>query len=483
MRKSSIIIASVPWTDTQYPIMAPAAIKGILLSQGIDSFAIDLNAMIVSMLKTHPRRDSIIKFFLTEEVDRESKEDILSILDLMSTTILNHNPSWILLSLLTYLSQIATKWLCMQIRHQRPDAKIVIGGPGASVSLKSIDSFADSLIRQGVIDFYITGDAEESLLALLSGNTNFPGISSKVWNGIADLNQLPIPDFSDYDWSLYKSKRISITGSRGCVRDCTFCDIHEHWNRYQYRTGDNIFAEMIHQKEKYGINLFSFSDSLVNGNQKEFRRLIHSLAEYNAKNPKNQIKWTGSFIIRPKNLMQEKDWKLTADSGAIALSVGVESFVEHIRYHIRKKFSNDDLDFALQMGKKYHIPMILLMIVGYVTETQTDFDEQLKWVRMNRHFANHPVIGVQIGSGLGILPGTWLERNAKTLGITVGNPNVLQDWTNEDIGSTPALRMQWHKKLHDELKNNGFNSEYLRDNHVLIESYLNEKYDTNLLRN
>jgi len=483
MSESSIVIASVPWTDTEYPIMAPAAIKGILSSRGIDSVAIDLNATIVSTIKNHPRRDSILKFFLTEQVDRESKQDIIGILDLMSTIILKNNPSWVLLSLLTYLSQIPTKWLCMQIRHQRPDIKIIIGGPGASVSLKSIDIYSNSLIRQGLIDFYITGDAEESLPALLSGNVDYPGIGSKSWNSMADLNQLPIPDFSDYEWSLYKSKRISITGSRGCVRDCTFCDIHEHWSRYQYRTGDNIFAEMIHQKEKHGINVFSFSDSLVNGNQKEFRKLIHSLAEYNAKNPENQIKWTGSFIIRPKNLMKEQDWELTAASGAIALSVGVESFVEHIRYHIRKKFSNDDLDFALQMGKKYRIPMILLMIVGYVTETQSDFDEQLEWVRLNRHYANDPVIGVQIGSGLGILPGTWLERNAATLGITVGNTDVLQDWTNKDIGSTPSLRMKWHKKLHEELKNNGFTSEYLRDNHVLIESYLNEKYDTNLSGN
>ena len=479
MKKIPVVIASVPWTDTKYPVMAPAALKGIVSSCEIDSIALDINAQIVSKIQRHPRRDSILKFFLTEQVDRNSKQDIFDILDFMAKSILVHDPDWILLSLLTYLSQIPTKWLCMHIRQLNSNAKIVIGGPGAMVTLKSVDSYSNSLLRQKLIDYYIIGDAEESLPALLTGNTDYPGINSTEWKLVNDLNQLPIPDFSDYDWSLYKRKKISITGSRGCVRDCTFCDIHEHWTKYQYRTGENIFAEMLHQKEKYGINIFAFSDSLVNGNQKEYRSLIRLLAEYNNSNPGSKIGWTGSFIIRPRDQMKEDDWKLTADSGVIALSVGVESFVEHIRYHIRKKFSNSDLDFALSMGKKYQIPMSLLMIVGYVTETQSDFEEQIQWVRENRQYANDPVISIQIGSGLGILPGTWLDRNASELGIKLNNSEITQDWVNTQTGSTPELRMRWHKEFKRELENNGFHPEYLQDNHVLIESYINEKHNTN----
>ena len=48
-------------------------------------------------------------------------------------------------------------------------------------------------------------------------------------------------------------------------------------------------------------------------------------------------------------------WKLTADSGAYMLNVGVESVVNDIRQHIKKKFNNDDLEYNLKMAKRYKI--------------------------------------------------------------------------------------------------------------------------------
>ena len=73
---------------------------------------------------------------------------------------------------------------------------------------------------------------------------------------------------------------------------------------------------------------------------------------------------------------------------------------------IKKKFSNQDLEYGLRMAKKYGIGMSLLIIVGYVTETQDDFDQQLQWIREYRHYANDPIKHITIGSGLAILPGT-----------------------------------------------------------------------------
>ncbi len=473
------MIATVPWTDTDFPIMAPAVLKSVLLTHGIASATVDLNAEIRNYLTTHPKKDSLLKFFLTEQVDKHAQTEILTMIDFMADRILNFNSEWVALSLLTYLSQIPTRWLCMRLKQRRPDIKIVIGGPGAFVALKSLDNYATNLKRQHLIDYYITGDAEQSFPNLLLGNISHSGINDSSWTQIPDLNSQPIPNFDDYDWDLYPIKLISIVGSRGCVRDCTFCDIHEHWSKYQWRSGDNIFAEMRHQREKHGINFFAFADSLVNGNQKEYRRLITLLAEYNSQqvHAHDRIRWTGSFIVRQLDQMKEQDWALTAASGAEMLSVGIESFVEHIRYHIKKKFSNQDLEFALDMSFKYNIKLILLMVVGYVTETQQDFEEQLSWVRNNKKYANNPIHTVQLGSGLGILPGTWLDRNKDELGIKISNSGMSQDWTRESINSTPLIRMAWHQQMQKELTHNGFLVDYIKDNHMLIQSYINDKYN------
>jgi radical SAM superfamily enzyme YgiQ (UPF0313 family) len=270
---------------------------------------------------------------------------------------------------------------------------------------------------------------------------------------------------------------VGIWGSRGCVRKCTFCDIHEHWSKFQWRSADSIFAEIQEQYNRYGIRIFNFADSLINGNQKEYRRLIRLLADFNRNlATEDRIRWTSFFIFRSKAQMSEEDWRLTAESGALLLLVGVESFVDHIRDHLKKKFNNQDLDYGLKMAQRYSVPLTLLMIVGYVTETEQDHQDQLQWIRDNRHFADNPVKFVQVGSTLGILPGTWLDQHKDELNVKLNSDVVYQDWVREDIGSTPEIRMRWHQEMIAELKNNGFTSTFIQDNHVLIESYTSGKY-------
>lgn len=474
MSTPQVVIASVPWTDTESPMMAPGVLKSTLTAHGITSVAIDLNAEVRNYIKTHPKRAGIIEFFLTEQAPVTDVDAVYELFDWMAKRLLSYNPEWICLSLLTYLSQISTRWLCLHLKQLCPTIKIVIGGPGVFVSLKSLDSYAITLKRQQLVDFYVSGDGELALPNLLKGDTGYPGVNSTIWKELENLDALPPPDYDDYNWELYKIKRVSIWGSRGCVRKCTFCDIHEHWNKYQWRSADSIFNEMVTQNQKYGINVFAFTDSLVNGNQKEYKKLIRKLSAYNADlDQKQKIKWSGYFIFRPQNQMTEEDWHYTAQSGAIILSVGVESFVDHIRHHMKKHFSNQDLDYALHMCQQHKINVKLLMIVGYVTETEQDHQQQLKWVADNRHFADDPVEAVHIGSTLSIQPGTELFRLRDQLGIQMTDADVYNTWTT--IDSTPEIRQRRWQEMQQALEQNGFKATYLTDNHVLLEQYFAKK--------
>jgi len=472
-----IVVASVPWTDTDSPIMAPAVLKSALTQHGIDSVAMDLNQEIRAMIAGSDCQPQVVNFFITQKVDAQAREQIQDVFEFMVDRILSHRPEWVCLSLLTYLSQHPTRWLCFLLKQRCPNVKIVIGGPGCFSSLKSIDNYANSLKTTGLIDHYIAGDGEQSLPALISGHDNYAGIDHLDWQEIEDLNQLAPPDYSDYLWSLYKVKRVSILGSRGCVRRCTFCDIHEHWSKFQWRTAENIFAEMQSQYQQYGINIFSFADSLINGNQQEYRKLIRMLAEFNKHRPvKDRIRWTSFFIFRPERDMPEEDWQLTADSGALMLMVGVESFVDHIRHHLKKKFNNQDLEYGLNLARKYHVPLTLLLIVGYATETEQDHQEQLQWLRNHSDMAGNPIAVMSVGSTLAILPGTELYRTHKELGIEMHSDEVYQDWTNKSIGSTPEVRMQWHAETVAVAQSAGFVTECGQDNHVLIEEHIKKQY-------
>ena len=128
------------------------------------------------------------------------------------------------------------------------------------------------------------------------------------------------------------------------------------------------------------------------------------------------------------------------------------------------------------MAKKYGVNLTLLIIVGYVTETEEDHQAQLEWIRNNREFADNPVKLVQVGSTLSILPGTWLDQHRNELGIVMGSDTIYQDWTRPEIGSTPEVRMRWHKETIEELEKNGFTPAFAQDNHKLIESYIENTY-------
>jgi radical SAM superfamily enzyme YgiQ (UPF0313 family) len=212
---------------------------------------------------------------------------------------------------------------------------------------------------------------------------------------------------------------------------------------------------------------------LINGNQKEYKKLIRLLAEFNRdKADEDRIKWTSFFIFRPKNAMTDEDWRLTAESGAILLKVGVENFVEHIRTHIKKHFTNDDLDWSLKSAQKYKIPLVLLIIIGYATETDEDHQEQLRWIRENKHYANDSIYTVRIGNTLSVLPGTWLYRNKEKLNLELGIDDAYQTWTRKDINNTPQVRLQRHQEIQQALKENGFKVSYTEDSHVFIEEYV-----------
>jgi radical SAM superfamily enzyme YgiQ (UPF0313 family) len=309
--------------------------------------------------------------------------------------------------------------LCYHLKTIRPDLKIVIGGSGIkNFVAESQINFAELLKTKGYIDDYINGDGEHSIVEYLKNNLTYPGINSATWEPVTDLNVLPYPDFSDYNFLLYDDPGIPICDSRGCVRTCEFCDIIEHWKKYQYRTADNIFAEMQHQIQKHKLTKFFFYNSLTNGNMKEFQKLLDLICEYNVNNPAKQISWDGYFIVRNKKQHPEQFWQKIKKSNGY-LQLGIESVVEKVRVNLGKNFTNEDIDYHLAMAKKYSVPLLLLLIIGYPTETHEDFEFTKQWFRDRQQYARDPINQV-VFSLAAILPNTKLERKQKEYGIVRG---------------------------------------------------------------
>jgi len=473
---SEIVLASVPWTLTSIPLMAVAALKSVAINQGKSCTALDLNANVLNWSQTYQHKDKLLDFFHNETYHAEIQEDIFNLYLKFAETLLAHQPKIIGLSLFSYVCQVSAKYITYFIRKLDPTVTIIIGGTGCFSQLLGDDYYPESLLKSGLIDYYVRGDAEQSFSEFLKGHQSGPGINSSSWIQMTndELQTLPYPDYSDYDFNLYSMPAIPLIGSRGCVRQCTFCDYIEHWKKFNWRNGQNIFDEMLLQNKKYGIRYFKFQDSLINGNLKEYKKLVQLLATHNQQHPNNSFFWSSFFILRGQGQFNEELWRLTALSGATWLNVGVESVVEHIRYHMGKKFSNDDVEFGLRMDKKYNLKFTWLMIVGYVTETQEDIDYTKQWFK--DHVTYKDTIKIQLGGTLGIFPNTWLDRNKEKLNVvTFGMP--YQKWNNTVTGSSPSIRAQWQKELFNLCVELGYDMYDDIDNHYVLELMMRENYE------
>lgn len=471
-----MVICSVPWTETDLPLMAPAALKPIVEKAGLSCLAVDLNAEIQKLIMG-PNRMKYILFFTHEILDKSIEQEINDLFNTLSNQILQVKPKFVGISVFTHSSRVATKHLCDFIKIKNANVQILVGGAGCAWSLNDSTYFVDELKKSKLIDYHIKGDAENSLYNFLIGNKFFPGIDSNTWKNLnnQELETLPMPNYENYLFDFYKIKALPIIGSRGCVKRCTFCDYVTHWTKFQWRTAENIFDEMVSQYQKYKIRHFKFQDSLINGGLKEFNKLCSMLADYNEKNPKESFKWSSFFVLRDWTASSEKAWELIAKSGAVQLNIGTESFSQSVRYAMGKKYNDASIIKHFEQAQKYGIHVRSLHVVGYITETQTDIDISKQWLRDNTRFID--TVSFDWGPGLAIMENTYLFDNKIKLGITISKDSPMK-WTSKHNDSTDEKRKAWAVELRELSALLGFRvTATLIDNHYLLEQSLAETFD------
>jgi radical SAM superfamily enzyme YgiQ (UPF0313 family) len=361
-----------------------------------------------------------------------------NIVTFCSYEILKKNPKIIALSLFCEQTESFCKWLCADIR-QKTSAKIVVGGPSIS---NTNQKWAKAMQQEGLIDRYFVGDSENEFVDYVNNQL-------KLVDGPLNPELYYIPDYSDYNLYLYNEPTIPVVDSRGCVQKCEFCDVIEKWPKFSYKTGEQIFNEMLFQLKKFNIFHFDFRSSISNGNQKEFIKLIELISDYNSnKFRSEQISWEGSFIIRSSK--NEKMWELIKKSNA-SLFLGVESLVEHVRWNLGKKFTNADLDWTLEQIKIHGIDAKLLFIAGYPTETKEDYELTKKWFVEHQNYSKFlREINVTRAQ---VLADTQLYRNKEKYQLEIISGN---NWISKQTNITSDERFIYYQELILTAKSAGF---------------------------
>lgn len=425
-----LLVVAVPVLDLQYPPSSPAVIKSVVNAAGFTARTLDLNLLLKNICSTDNNFYAIQYNFenvspgvvdTDDTVDAffdNNKELIRTWLQTSIEQIRSYQPRWLGVSVFSYKSHKATLALCIEVRKQLPNIKIVLGGRGASAFALGPDhdyfyqkiqsflgpypilNFGETLLYYQVVDNVIQGDGEQAIIDLLNGTAE-PNIHADV-NDI-NLETVPFVDFDDYELDKYNyinEPTIPITGSKGCVRKCTFCDIPVLWPKFKFRSGKHIAKEMIHLYNKHGVRKFYMSDSLVNGSMQAFTDFITVLAEHNYQNPDASVKWVGQYITRPiSNALNDQYYDLLKASGGEGLTIGVESGSDAVRAHMKKQFRTVDIDTELAQFDRRGIVCVLLFFSCYPTERWEDFlDTVNMFIRYQKYCASGTVYKLTLGT-------------------------------------------------------------------------------------
>lgn len=458
-----IVLCVMPLVAPDAPTAGVGVLKSHLLEAGYTADVVDLNIWLFKYLKDkglHEEyyfgNDTLFSNQPSEPLNQEYEEFykeheciFRDWIDLFRRL----NPKWIGMSLMSAFSVATSLKLCELIKKELPHIKIVWGGTNVQ------HTGFNKPIQDGILDAFIKGDAERGIIELLKGNMDFPGINKvdEIDEVIPFDLSLP-PNYDDINWEdyehIYYNKPAYVTGSRGCVRKCTFCNDWQIWPTYRYKSPEKLAEDLDQLKGKYGRNTFLFTDSLLNGSISNFRASMLEMKKIKEKYHPQIFRWSSHMIVRPKSQMPESDFQLMQESGCVEAVIGVESFSENVRNHMGKKYTNDDIYYTIEMLDKYKIRNQLLILIGYATETEEDHQQNLESIdyifeqgwghRIDPRGRGEPLIRWTFGNSL------LLNDKHKLFSMLKDDPDFTHEtamfWTYKDNDMATRLR-RWKESI------------------------------------
>jgi len=282
-----------------------------------------------------------------------------------------------------------------QIIKKESNAKIIVGGPYATLAPEEIMNFS-------CIDYVARGEAEETLKNLvrsMESNKKIDEIKG-IWvkdNGKIirneldlppDIDSLPFPDRSIFDVETIVGhefssdsetgtlNKIGIMCSRGCPFNCTYC-INEHVrklypikDRYvRFRRVDKVIEEIKELQKVYTFNSIGFYDDTMLLNKK----WINEFAE----KYKKEIGLPFYANARPETCREELISRI-AEAGCKRLQIGIESGSEEIRSKVLNRHNtNNQIIESFQVAKKFNLKTYSFNMVGLPYESVEDINKTI----------------------------------------------------------------------------------------------------------
>jgi hypothetical protein len=414
-----LLLINLPWWEMNVAPLAPAILKGILEDQSYLVKTRDFNVDLLEKFckNNRDKYNDVGNYFVfgLEKYQKFVNDYYNYIIDELE----KYSFRYIGISVFSVYTHKATLELCSLIKERHPEYKIILGGRGAGVnpylsimkglsSVEKLLTFSQILKKKNLIETSILGDGEDALSQFLANDKQ---ADDNNYNVVINKKlEYPFSNFDDYDLGKYTvygdKKQIPVFSSKGCVRDCDFCDVAAQFKRYSAKDGERLAKEMIYLAEKYNLYDFSMADSILNGNLKELKRTCNLLKNYNDTS-KNKIKWAGNWIARPPGALKREMFDLLRDAGLEAVTIFAESGSYEVLEAINKKTTVEGLYYELEHLQRCGIQATINNVIAHWSESYKNFLEHIDMIiELGPYVANKTIVEINLGSTFSILDDT-----------------------------------------------------------------------------
>jgi len=442
--KYRVAMVMAPSWGVLFPPYNIAKLTGMLRKHDYSVKVYDLNIESFHYLKEEHNEDywRSERYFLwtiPENFEKYLLPDLEDLFHHAILDIISSKPKVIGFSL--YSTNIhASLYMIKQIKSMMPDVCIVVGGPECATG-----GGASYFTQPGLINYVFVGEAEEKLLNLLENlpdSQEYPDRQEVgSTNSKLDLDTYAYPDYTDYILSNYLHQDgVSIETSRGCVAQCSFCAETYFW-KFRSMTPDRVVEEMKYQADLHGVSRFWFVDSLVNGNLKNFQRLVDLIIDQNL-----QINWN-SYARCDGRMSRDFLFKVSK-SGCTCLSYGVESGSQKILHDMRKKIEIWEIENNLRDSADAGIFNHANWMIGFPTEGPLDYLHSLQLIFNCRKWIH----AISPGFTAGPAEASHMDTDWQVYGIqwkeVVWDNRFLNGWWTTDYKNTVLHRFIRLKLFH-----------------------------------
>lgn len=287
--------------------------------------------------------------------------------------------------------------LARAIRRERPDARLILGGPHPTLVYSSARHEAEQgfFVGRGLrmwqelqvlVDVVVVGDGEKAIFEALAPEPrsviDAEQPKSALFLTNADLSAAPLParhliDLESYHYAIDGEPACSILAQCGCPFSCGFCGGRSSpfLRKVRTRGTQDVIHEMRHLYDVYGMKGFMFFDDELNVN-KQFPELLQAMIDL-------QHELGVAFRLRgflKSELLTERQVALMYEAGFRQVPIGFESGSDRMLTNMRKGATVAQNTRCVQILHAHGIEVKALMSLGHPGESHETVEATRDWL-------------------------------------------------------------------------------------------------------